>query len=272
MRKNSHVLSTTSFQDAVVATRKLGVRYLWIDSLCIIQDSKEDWENESVKMCEIYQHALLTITSAHSSNAFGGLIARRDAILTVPFEIEFPFPSGVRRCLFSPMPRREVVWDTSELPLYKRGWCLQELVLSARAVIFDPDGLRWSALPSSAQSGALRNGIASHNMDHELFDAFGESTQGRSIGWHHIVEDYTKRSLTKESDRLIAIAGIAEAMQKRSRNAYYAGLWENYTHLQLLWYVRHYREPPPTNFSIVHEPPPYRSEVVIAPSWSWASV
>jgi Heterokaryon incompatibility protein (HET) len=52
-----------NYRDAVVTTRKLSFRYLWIDSLCIIQDSVEDWEAESAKMGEVYQNAQLTIAA-----------------------------------------------------------------------------------------------------------------------------------------------------------------------------------------------------------------
>jgi Heterokaryon incompatibility protein (HET) len=61
-----------TFQDSILITRNLGARYLWIDALCIIQDSKPDWENEAAKMGAIYSRALLTISVDLSSDASGG--------------------------------------------------------------------------------------------------------------------------------------------------------------------------------------------------------
>lgn len=61
-----------TFQDAIEITRGLGVHYLWIDSLCIIQDSEADWERESSKMASIYKNAYLTVAASRSSDGSGG--------------------------------------------------------------------------------------------------------------------------------------------------------------------------------------------------------
>ena len=60
-----------TFRDAIIIARRLDVRYLWIDSLCIIQDDELDWQTESAKMSTIYQHALLTISAGLSSHGGG---------------------------------------------------------------------------------------------------------------------------------------------------------------------------------------------------------
>lgn len=52
------------FQDAIVTTQKLGIQYLWIDSLCIIQDSEDDWQAESAKMGSVYRNAKVTIAAS----------------------------------------------------------------------------------------------------------------------------------------------------------------------------------------------------------------
>ncbi|CAG7562051.1 unnamed protein product [Fusarium equiseti] len=63
-----------SFQDAISVTKGLGLRYLWIDALCIIQDSQADWEIESGNMAAIYQNAYLVIGADMSPNSFGGFL------------------------------------------------------------------------------------------------------------------------------------------------------------------------------------------------------
>lgn len=80
-RKKSIPLSSmpANFYDATIITRKLGYRYLWIDSLCIIQDSPSDWEAESQNMGNIYTNAALTLAAAaakvcQSSNELGMFI------------------------------------------------------------------------------------------------------------------------------------------------------------------------------------------------------
>jgi Heterokaryon incompatibility protein (HET) len=61
-----------TFQDAATITRRLGFQYLWIDALCIIQDSEIDWETESAKMGSIYQDSVLTIAASDARDGRGG--------------------------------------------------------------------------------------------------------------------------------------------------------------------------------------------------------
>ena len=68
-----------TFRDAVSITRRLGVRYLWIDSLCIIQDSKEDWNLQSGQMAAIYTHAWLTLAAAASASSVAGFFPHTDS-------------------------------------------------------------------------------------------------------------------------------------------------------------------------------------------------
>ncbi|KAJ9137481.1 hypothetical protein NKR23_g9084 [Pleurostoma richardsiae] len=61
------------FRDAVTLTRQLGIRWLWIDSMCIVQDDSEDWQRESGRMADIFENALLVIGATSSRNDDGGL-------------------------------------------------------------------------------------------------------------------------------------------------------------------------------------------------------
>lgn len=66
-----------TFQEAIALTRKLGVRYLWIDSLCIIQDDHHGWEVESAKMATIYSLSYLTIAATHAADSQQGCFSTR---------------------------------------------------------------------------------------------------------------------------------------------------------------------------------------------------
>ena len=69
-----------TFQDAVLVTRSLGLKYLWIDSLCIVQDSKKDWEIESSKMGTYYSYAQICIAAtAASEGSIGCFFDRHPA-------------------------------------------------------------------------------------------------------------------------------------------------------------------------------------------------
>ncbi|TVY55546.1 hypothetical protein LCER1_G002742 [Lachnellula cervina] len=82
-----HYRLPPSFRDAVIVTRELGIRYLWIDSLCIVQDDLDDWRKESAQMDRIYGMSFLTIIAAGASHSQGGCFVPR-AIRFPPVAVE----------------------------------------------------------------------------------------------------------------------------------------------------------------------------------------
>ncbi|KAF2405389.1 HET-domain-containing protein [Trichodelitschia bisporula] len=278
------------FRDAVLVTRRMRERYLWIDSLCIIQDSKEDWQAESVQMCNIYKKAAFTIASAHSPDSMGGLFRQRNGLRIMPFEVAFAYISGEKRALFIPMGIPEVPWDVQDLPLYSRGWTLQELVLSPRTLIFDPDCLRWECLTTYGSERNPEKGIMRHSSDIRdiqiaIFEEHGANSTSNACFtfdsdtlcslWHSVVQEYMARELTQYSDRLVAIAGVAEAVGGRIQSLYTTGLWKEHYHRELLWYLQSTILPNPAMHTSVHiheqADLPKRASPTTAPSWSWAS-
>lgn len=278
-----------SFQDAIVVVRRMGFKYLWIDSLCIVQGSAEDWEKESVQMCNIYAQAIFTITSAHASSAYGGMFRQRDGVRTMPFEIELKSSSTSVRILYVPTPQREVQWQLEDLPIYTRAWCFQEMVLSTRNLIYDPDGIRWECLTTAGYEGNLEAQSMRHSTNvkaiqtsmkgpktaTDFFDTLAaQDVPMQATMWQSIVKDFAARDLTKYTDKLIAIAGVAQEVEKRTDNKYLAGLWQNHLYMNLIWYVRTMAE----SEAGIHAwfpdrgKLPYRKPEAVAPSWSWASV
>lgn len=67
-----------TFSEAVTVIQEIGIRYIWIDSLCIIQNSTQDWENEAKMMLQVYQYAYLNIAATHSRNSQQGLFRARN--------------------------------------------------------------------------------------------------------------------------------------------------------------------------------------------------
>jgi hypothetical protein len=154
LKQRMEQISTESlsrtFQDAVQACQKLNIRYIWIDSLCIVQDDKEDWVRESAQMCDIYRLAHLTISAAHASGGDVGCFVKRDGLVSLPFTLQFSLRDGStsKRTLLTPLPRNKtsIPVDKSEPPLYGRAWVLQEQMLSTRALSFEVDQMRWECL------------------------------------------------------------------------------------------------------------------------------
>ena len=71
-----HDLSPT-LRHAILVVRRLGFQYLWVDSLCIIQQSKQDWDIESGRMANIYQNSVLTIAAPQAQSSMEGILPDR---------------------------------------------------------------------------------------------------------------------------------------------------------------------------------------------------
>jgi len=106
-----------TFQDAMVVTRSLGLRFLWIDSLCIIQDDLDDWALESSKMCHIYANATLTLAASAAEDGAGGLLSDREHVSVPVFRTHDDPTDGLV------MVRRDIHRDLSEPGVWmRRGW------------------------------------------------------------------------------------------------------------------------------------------------------
>lgn len=145
-----------TFSDAVHFTRGIQVPYLWIDSLCIVQDDAAEWEAESTKMASIYENSIVTLVAAEAVNSKGGLFPRIEPGAEKTSTISWPCEGseasivytreyeGVKewRTYNSFLPRSE--GDNSEpVPLFERAWTFQELVLPPRLLICSRKGPVW---------------------------------------------------------------------------------------------------------------------------------
>ena len=116
--------------DAIKATHHLGLRYLWTDTLCIIQDSQDDKNNELPEMCNIYKNAYVTIIAACSKKAGDGFLHNRKNPVSTP--LPFWLPSGELGTIHV----REQERAPQNEPVNQRAWCFQERVLASRALIY----------------------------------------------------------------------------------------------------------------------------------------
>ncbi|KAH6838459.1 heterokaryon incompatibility protein-domain-containing protein [Chaetomium sp. MPI-CAGE-AT-0009] len=279
-----------TFQDAVILTRRLGVQYIWIDSLCIVQDDLRDWQVESTKMCDIYTKAYLTIAATHSKDGRGGLF--RD---TPDFEVSgvAPGPGGGEYRVFF----RERIDHHLELspdngalgeighativhyPILTRAWVYQERMLSTRVLHFgryevffecrsfaecECDGIA-SDLASSevATMPLLPKVVHADALDSEAIGVEWVEYAQYYIArlWRSMVNSFTSLGITKHGDRLPAMGGLAKHMAMRRKSAYLAGLWQDTLMDDLLWRC---------DWSGISKRP--RPAPRAAPTWSWASV
>lgn len=138
-----------TFQDAIGVARRLGLRFLWIDSLCIIQDSIEDWTMQSAVMGDIYQNSFITIAAIAAKDGRFGCFSTRDPRLVEPCKAVITKRKGgtlsytILTGLHVIVPF--LIWSdgVGNAPLNKRGCVLQERILSPRTIHFGEDQLFW---------------------------------------------------------------------------------------------------------------------------------
>ncbi|ORY07044.1 heterokaryon incompatibility protein-domain-containing protein [Clohesyomyces aquaticus] len=243
------------FLDAVHVTRQLGIRYIWIDSLCIIQDDREDWAHESVLMDQVYRHGICNIAACEGVDSNSSLFLRRRPDVGDIIHINKEFLDQVVRISIIPdWPR----WALEHSPLYQRGWVVQERLLSPRAIHFSkyPFFSCSQAIITETSPPGQYSGFVSTRPS---LGVKSTSLQVDFSRWWIIVEEYTKCALTVSSDKLVAIAGIAKAIANQFKQPYVAGLWGgDFLLPSLLWS----RKGKALESSVQYR----------APSWSWASV
>jgi hypothetical protein len=160
-----------TIQDAIITTHKLGLHYLWVDSLCIIQDSKTDVALEIQKMVDIYRGSYITISAATADHSNGGFLQSRIDIAS-----EDPWYSlGVRqgrnvmgRLFLTPITPRMVHPDSpSDEPINERAWTLQESLLSPRVLYYSSRQVFWRCSAKPFSDGGL-------NIDYRRHDDCSE--------------------------------------------------------------------------------------------------
>ncbi|KAF2497883.1 HET-domain-containing protein [Lophium mytilinum] len=265
-----------TFHDAIVFTRRLRLRYLWIDSLCIIQDDKNDWAKESAQMAAIYQNSYITLVATKSGNGSGGCFSSatpmdQDHPLTPPFveSIAGEEKSITRSRIFV---REQLVHfndiNTTEHPLISRGWVYQERLLAPRVLHFCAKELVWECqegvdcecnnYDSAPMKELEKFKVAEMLEDWALPKRRHQTRRPVTLLWHQMVQRYSRLALTKRSDKLPAIAGLAREIGRCKPGKYLAGLWEDSLYDDLLWEA---------DDKCAERLGSYR-----APSWSWASV
>ncbi|APA14021.1 hypothetical protein SS1G_11161 [Sclerotinia sclerotiorum 1980 UF-70] len=262
-----------TFRDAITFTRRLGLQYLWIDSLCIIQDSSQDWQQESAKMGKIYSHAYCTISAAAASNCEEGLFALHCELPLLPvtpnapailFKISFPG------------------WDSlfNKSTLIRRSWTLQERELSPRILHFTKHTLLFECREArisdhnhelNSNQWVLKSSLSRYflNSSVRCLDKIHSGsvtaphhdlvTEKYYELWRRMVQDYNSRQLTHRTDKFPALSGLALEFAYLLNDEYAAGLWRKDLLRGLCW---KWSSNGARKQSAIH----------YGPSWSWAKM
>ncbi|KAI1138025.1 HET-domain-containing protein [Hypoxylon sp. FL0543] len=264
-----------TFRQAVFITRLLGCSYLWIDSFCIIQDNREDWAKEAPRMADVYRNSHLTLAAMSAANCTEGLFFRNDE-RQVKYVVERGLQDGSLSTVYvrpaiDHSPYEHGFLDPPNplypTPLIRRAWFFQEQIFSPRIIFFTNLEIIWQCHQRNncickvrnyrelAQNLILRNGVRRHVPNGSFVEL--------KILWERIVESYSERELTYDSDKLAAIASIAGLMSGKALGRYVSGLWDVYLAEALTWTVNPHR-----GSGFVTK----RSKDKSMPTWSWASV
>ncbi len=215
-RRRNLELSTLArnFQDAIEITMKLGIRYIWIDALCIIQDDEEDWMKEAACMADIYSRALLVISASHSPHSETGLFFQRYACITRNFSLNSTGFEDLQ------MTHEAGVEDFDEdAPINQRCWALQERVTATAVLHVGLQGLFWECRSTCGWEGAgsfQRSHTILKSMSPRL-SLIDHTSENQHLDlWSTIVSLYTARQLTFRHDKFSAIAGPLGKRYRRS--------------------------------------------------------
>lgn len=257
-----------TISDAIKLCHKLGFEYLWVDSLCIIQDNQQDWLREASDMAGIYSRSALTIavhlcqdasesflqqrlldTKQWSDESYGyARISFKDSSMGKESEMYFWLFDDFKNSRFLDawwLSIQHIEKDQRSAKWFSRAWTLQEWFLSPR--VLHIHGMTvWDCFGS--RGNELEDRFISRSA---IPRAFPEA-------WHLIVNNFTSRAITMDKDRLPALAGLAERVQAQTGYVYLAGLWLEELPKTLLWSTKN---------GPMRKPLTYR-----APTWSWAAL
>ncbi|CCT73239.1 related to tol protein [Fusarium fujikuroi IMI 58289] len=261
------------YQDAIQLTRQLGIRYIWIDSLCIVQDDEDDWRQQASLMAQIFRNAYVTIAATKSRNPNDGYFSVSPSKF-IATRIESQAQNGETRHAYvrqtiphffssTASPNRD--FTKGNFPLLSRGWVFQERLLSPRVLHLGDLEMAWECNESCACEciGETRTYESELRWTHTKGGytrrmAEAKSEKDVQPEWRSIVEHYTKTSLTYRRDVLAAISGVVRDMKRHRSDRYLAGVWEDSVLEDLAWMSCDRTKARPSGWN--------------APSWSWASV
>jgi hypothetical protein len=229
-----------SFRDAIILTQGLNVEYLWIDSLCIVQNDEEDWRSEAGKMAGVYRNAELVIAASDARDSTEGLFItdrKRESPVAVPYTVE-----GMTKGSFNiaPLPVQE--WGPINSHLNTRAWAFQERLLARRIMFFTRGGISWKC-----------SGLETWERGASLDLIFYENQS-----WLSLLNNYCEKRMTNSGDRLYALKGVTDEMQHTRQDLFNSvyGIWESDIYAQLLWR---------------QDESPLEAEALDLPTWTWAA-
>lgn len=281
--KNSDL--TAVVRDAVMVCRALEVPFLWVDALCIIQDSKSDWEHQSQEMSQVFENAWMTICAISSSYCQEGFLKRRQPIASIEYTSRIddtvhgllelrPIPIRYRHAppFFGPY-NTMFTHDLQASRWNTRAWVLQERSMSYRKLYFGHTMLHIQEGNQVVSENGCKEVMSVTKPTLELKQALAIKPildQGLLVYdlWQELVMAFAHLDYTDERDLFPALSGIAAAFAENTNDEYVAGHWLRDLPWSLSWITRSN----PNLQSLQHLLHVIaKGNMQNAPTWSWAS-
>jgi len=256
-----------TYQHAFLVTFSLGLRFIWIDSLCIVQDDDEDWKAQASVMRSVYKGACCNIAATWAANGDGGCFIpiRAPTLITLDLGLGQPIAYEVLLATF-------YYDDLVKAPLNTRGWVVQERYLARKQLSFARNGAYWECHELVA-SERFPTGVPDQLMDFSPYNQArpppGKPTLNLNDpstlhdAWAALVDFYSNCQFTRLSDKMVALAGLADEVRRATGDVYLAGLWKKDLAKQLCW---------ATDFDVRRRAKRLLTPTYLAPTWSWVSV
>jgi len=258
-----------TLQDAVTVCKAMSLEYLWVDSLCIIQDDPDDLVQELASMPQIYQRAWVTISASTAASVSDGFLQNRcyshssgTCQTRVPISLPYVANDGSTTGKITFVHLSDACSLEEAEPINQRAWTYQERRLSPRLLDFRYNQVVLYCYTDKQCQGEGSNALWSHEDtdSKEEEQLYRPCLNDQSLpAWHGIVNDYANRKLSLPSDKLTALSALADLHKQSTNYTYLAGLWKETLISDLRWsnVTQH----------LYSRPKEYR-----APSWSWASI
>ncbi|KAI8267693.1 hypothetical protein K4K58_007314 [Colletotrichum sp. SAR11_239] len=255
-----------TIKDAITVTMSFGLSHLWVDALCIIQDSDNDKAQEISRMGDIYEQAHFTITAARAKMVEEGFLHSRSIAGERGFRISYVCGDGDLGSV--------VFWtgrgNSEPEPTETRAWCFQESILSPRVLYFGTHNSKWLCAETLKQNseplcdgwiGDSRLILESSSVRHLVYGVeWTTMTDSEAFysRWGDLLQYYSVMEAGQQQDRLLAISAVAKKIGGIAKDRYSAGIWMNSPIDSLTWASYSDEAKRLTGYFI--------------PSWSWASI
>lgn len=255
-----------TLQDALFATRGLGLEYIWFDSICILQDDLNNWAREAANMADVYSNGHVVLAATAAAASAQGFLLPRKLPLTIQCASSFG-PQFDVHALRNDSHSRNLNGHNNEFPLFSRAWCMQERYLARRIVQFLLTEVRFECRSHyTCECDVVAWPQPELRSSDDYCRAFRVACESQSIDdikfarlWNNLIKEFSAMGITHKSDVLPALGGIARSLAPIYPGKYLAGLWEKGHAFQLTWYC--------DDFDVDYTP--VQPNSLPRPTWSW---